>query len=135
LAPGSGSWSSLSDKNAKENYAEVDGYTLLARLAAIPIRTWHYRAQEPSIRHLGPTAQDFHAAFGLGEDDKHISTVDADGVALAAIQALYRLTQEKDEQFQAHREQIEALQAELAVVKAQLHRSDEEQVAALRLQE
>jgi hypothetical protein len=33
-------------------------------------------------------AQDFHAAFGVGPDDKHIATVDADGVALAAIQGL-----------------------------------------------
>jgi hypothetical protein len=33
-------------------------------------------------------AQDFYAAFGLGTDDKHISTVDADGVAFAAIQEL-----------------------------------------------
>ena len=33
-------------------------------------------------------AQDFYAAFAVGADDKHISTVDADGVALAAIQGL-----------------------------------------------
>ena len=37
---------------------------------------------------MGAMAQDFAAAFGLGEDAKHISTVDADGVALAAIQGL-----------------------------------------------
>jgi beta-xylosidase len=42
------------------------------------------------VRHLGPVAQDFHAAFGLGSDDRHIATVDADGVALAAIQGLNR---------------------------------------------
>ena len=45
--------------------------------------------------HMGPMAQDFHAAFGLGTDDKHIATVDADGVALAAIQGLnQKLTDE-----------------------------------------
>jgi hypothetical protein len=33
-------------------------------------------------------AQDFYAAFGLGEDDKHITTSDEGGVALAAIQGL-----------------------------------------------
>jgi regulator of replication initiation timing len=33
-------------------------------------------------------AQDFYAAFGVGSDDKHIATVDEDGVALAAIQGL-----------------------------------------------
>jgi hypothetical protein len=35
---------------------------------------------------MGPTAQDFRAAFGLGPNDTTISVVDADGVALAAIQ-------------------------------------------------
>jgi hypothetical protein len=40
------------------------------------------------VIHIGPTAQDFHAAFGLGSDDETIGTVDADGVALAAIQGL-----------------------------------------------
>ena len=33
-------------------------------------------------------AQDFFAAFGLGASDKTISTVDSQGVALLAIQAL-----------------------------------------------
>jgi hypothetical protein len=40
------------------------------------------------VRHVGPRAQDFAAAFGVGEDDRHIHVVDASGVALAAIQAL-----------------------------------------------
>ena len=91
---------------------------------------------------MGPTAQDFRAAFGLGEDDKHISTVDADGVALAAIQAIYRLSLEKDAQLRKQQAQIQEqqallqeLQAELALVKARLTRSDKAQIAALELQE
>jgi hypothetical protein len=35
-------------------------------------------------------AQDFYAAFRVGEDDKHITSIDEDGVALAAIKALHR---------------------------------------------
>jgi len=31
--------------------------------------------QDASSRHLGPMAQDFYAAFGVGLDDKHIATV------------------------------------------------------------
>lgn len=89
LASGSGSWSNLSDRNAKANFLAVDPSALLEKLAAMPVATWKYKTQDDAIRHLGPTAQDFHAAFGLGEDDKHISTVDAEGVALAGIQALY----------------------------------------------
>lgn len=90
LAPGSGSWSSLSDRAVKTSLVPVNAGMVLERLAAMPIYEWSYQAQGPGVRHLGPTAQDFKAAFGLGEDERHISTVDADGVALAAIQALYR---------------------------------------------
>lgn len=82
----------------KANFSVVDGQALLANLAALPIATWNYTAQPDSIRHMGPTAQDFSAAFGLGEDERHISTVDAQGVALAAIQALYKQVQELQEQ-------------------------------------
>jgi len=63
---------------------------------------------------MGPVAQDFRAAFGLGEDDKHIATVDADGVALAAIQALYKLVLQKDEQIQKLAQQLEALRRQVA---------------------
>ncbi len=58
--------------------------------------TWNYRSQDAAIRHIGPVAQDFYAAFGVGEDDRHISTIDADGVALAAIQGLYQVVQQKE---------------------------------------
>jgi hypothetical protein len=88
LAPGSGTWASLSDCNAKENFASVDSRAILDKVAALPISTWNYKAQGTSIRHLGPTAQDFHDAFDVGENDRTITTVDADGVALAAIQGL-----------------------------------------------
>jgi hypothetical protein len=94
LAAGGGSWSSISDLNAKANFSSVDGQDVLASLAEVPITTWNYKAQDASIRHMGPMAQDFYAAFGLGESDTSITTVDADGVALAAIQGLYELLQE-----------------------------------------
>jgi hypothetical protein len=90
LAPGSGSWSTLSDRYAKENFEAADTDEILARVAALPVQTWNYNAQSRAVRHIGPTAQDFHAAFGLGENETTISTVDADGVALAALQGLNR---------------------------------------------
>ena len=67
----------------------------------------HYKAQAREIRHMGPVAQDFRAAFGLGEDDKHISTVDADGVALVAIQALYRQVKQLQQERDALAEQLQ----------------------------
>jgi hypothetical protein len=59
----------------------------------MPITSWSYKAEEPSIRHIGPMAQDFYSAFGLGLDNKHIGTIDEGGVALAAIQGLYKQNQ------------------------------------------
>lgn len=96
LAAGSGTWGVASDRNLKDNFAPVDSAALLESLARVPVMTWNYRTQDASIRHMGPVAQDFHAAFGLGENDKTINTVDADGVALAAIQGLYVAVQQKD---------------------------------------
>ena len=65
---GSGSWSSLSDPDAKANVNAVDSQALLARFAALPIATWNYKTQPDSVRHMGPMAQDFCAAFGLKQD-------------------------------------------------------------------
>ena len=93
LSPGSGAWESLSDYNAKAGFAPVDGNQVLEQLMSIPISTWYYRGQNPSIRHIGPMAQDFYAAFHVGQDNRYISTVDEEGVALAAIQELYRMVQ------------------------------------------
>jgi endosialidase-like protein len=79
-----------SDRDAKQGFDAADADAVLAELAELPISTWSYREEGASTRHLGPTAQDFRAAFGLGRDDRAIDTVDASGVALAAIQALHR---------------------------------------------
>ena len=70
--------------------APVDGQELLEKLAALPISTWSYNADPPSVRHLGPMSQDFMAAFGLGSDDRKIDLIDANGVVMVALQALYR---------------------------------------------
>jgi hypothetical protein len=39
-------------------------------------------------------AQDFWRLFHVGDDSLGISTIDPDGIALAAIQELHRMTQE-----------------------------------------
>ena len=70
LAPGGGSWTSVSDRNAKKNLEEVDGQAVLDKLASIPISSWNYKSQSNSIRHMGPMAQDFYAAFGLGVNEE-----------------------------------------------------------------
>ncbi len=105
-----GTWTNASDRNLKENFEPVDSEAILEGVARLPITTWNYKAQDDSIRHIGPMAQDFYAIFGVGEDDKHISTVDIDGVALAAIQRLYL-------QNQAQQARIEALEQENAAFR------------------
>jgi len=97
LSPGSGAWSTLSDRAAKTGFTPVDPQDILRRLAELPVGLWSYRSQGPDVKHIGPVAQDFRAAFGLGEDDTHISTVDADGVIMAAIQGLYQTVQKNDQ--------------------------------------
>jgi hypothetical protein len=82
-----GTWTNASDVNLKENFVPVSGAEVLERLDRLPISTWNYKT-EPAARHLGPTAQDFRAAFGLGSDERSISTIDPAGVALAATQEL-----------------------------------------------
>ena len=111
---------SVSDRNAKDNFAAVDGRAVLARLAQIPITTWNYKSQDASIRHIGPMAQDF-ATFGVGEDDTHISTIDADGVALAAIQGLNQLVQEKDARLNQLETQNTGLEDRVAALEARIN--------------
>jgi hypothetical protein len=106
LAPGASAWASISDVNLKENFRDLDGEEVLAKLAGMPIREWNYKVQDEGIRHVGPTAQDFSAAFGLGEDPLRISTIDADGIALRAIQALEAMTR-------AYEARIQVLEQEL----------------------
>jgi len=122
VSPGAGSWSAASDRNLKENFANVDAVSLLERLADVPITTWNYISQDDSIRHIGPMGQDFAAAFGVGEEETRITTIDADGVALAAIQGLYEVVKERDCEIEELREQkdreIEELRIQMTKLEA-----------------
>jgi len=86
---------SSSDRNAKQDIEAIDHQALLAKVMEIPVSEWSYRTS-PDSRHIGPMAQDFYKAFGLGDTDKGITSIDAGGVALAAIQGVKR---EKDREF------------------------------------
>jgi len=110
-----GTWTNASDRNRKHLFETVHGEDVLTRLRALPITTWGYKVENRDVRHLGPMAQDFRAAFGLGDDDKVISTVDGDGVALAAAKALEARTAEQ-------KARIEALERENAALRARLDR-------------
>lgn len=115
-----GTWTNSSDATRKTGFAAVDGERVLEKLAAMPISTWSYRDEDASVRHMGPTAQDFRAAFVLGSTDTAIATVDADGVSLAAIKALVARTATLNEQNRVLREDNADMRATLRELRQQL---------------
>jgi hypothetical protein len=84
-----------SDRSIKRDIEPVDSRAVLEAVARMPVATWSYRSDDPAVRHMGPMAQDFRAAFGLGDTDRGYYPVDANGVAFASIQALYAQMQEQ----------------------------------------
>ena len=110
------SWINSSDRNLKQDFAPVNPQEVLAQVAALPVQSWSYKAQ-PSQKHLGPVAQDFHAAFGLGADDTSIATVDESGVALAAIQGLNQKLDERNAEIQALKRQNDSLERRLKALE------------------
>ena len=99
---------------------------VLRRLVEMPISTWAYKEEKDPGRHLGPMAQDFASAFGLGADDKRLAPGDVAGVALAAIQALYHRLEQRDAELVALRalfaeqaSRVRALEATLGNVRVQ----------------
>lgn len=113
-------WLSISDVHAKEGFRDLDGDDLLAKFAQMPVREWSYKAQGSSIRHVGPTAQDFRAAFGLGEDPLRIGTLDASGIALAGVKALEARTRGLADENRRLTRENEALATELAALTERL---------------
>jgi hypothetical protein len=85
----------VSDRNLKQAIEPVDPQEVLERLSRLPISRWRYRTEADNIRHMGPMAQDFKQAFGLGDTDRAYNPIDAHGVAFAAIQALQQLADEQ----------------------------------------
>ncbi len=90
----SGHWNNACDVILKENFTPLNGEELLAKLSQLSIMQWNYILDGASVKHIGPTAQDFREVFGLGSDDKTISTIDPSGIALKLIQTLDIRTRE-----------------------------------------
>jgi trimeric autotransporter adhesin len=113
LSAGGGAWNSVSNPDLKENLMSVDTQGLLERVANLPITTWNYTSQNASIRHIGPMADDFNALLPDlgGEGEMYINSLDADGIALASIQGLYQIIEEKDQQIADLETRLTALEA------------------------
>jgi hypothetical protein len=117
LPAGGGSWNSLSDRNMKANFAAVDTRAILRGVLGLPISTWNYKSQPDSVRHIGPMAQDFFAAFKVGEGNKTIATIDPDGVAFAAIQGLHEELKDRDVKIEGLQQQVRQQQSQLDGLK------------------
>jgi trimeric autotransporter adhesin len=115
LSTGGGSWVCGSSRTLKENFLAVDGEELLRRVRATPVSSWNYVEEEGRPRHLGPMAEDFHQAFGLGDTPTGIGHLDIAGVTFAGVQALEVRTAEQAEA-------IRALSAENAALRNRLAR-------------
>jgi len=112
----SGALTEASDVNRKEHFQAVDGEAVLTALVDLPISTWNYIGDDPATRHMGPMAQDFYAAFGLGADETHLAPLDVNGVTLVALQAQNRqiaALEAENAELGTRLDQLEALVAEL----------------------
>lgn len=98
-----------SSRDLKTDFEAVDARAVLARVAELPISEWRFKDEK--ARHLGPMAQDFRAAFGLGADSEHIGLMDATAVALAAVQGLNALVEQKDAEIGELRQRLARLEA------------------------
>jgi hypothetical protein len=118
VSANSSSWSSVSDRHRKENFAPVDGEDVLRRLRDVPVSTWTFIDVDDPVRHIGPMAQDWHAAFGLKPDSLLIDRGDIDGVSLAAIQALEARTAAQAERIRELEARQDRQAAEIAELRA-----------------
>jgi hypothetical protein len=104
-----GTFNNNSDRNAKQDFTPVSSAEILDKVTQLPISEWSYTA-DPTTRHIGPVAQDFHSVFSIGTDDKHIAPIDEGGVALAAIQALNQKLTEKEKELETLKQRLENLE-------------------------
>ncbi len=117
IVAGGGSWACTSSRDVKRDFSPIDTEDVLARALALPVMRWRYMHESPEIRHMGTFSQEFRAAFGLGSDDKSITLIDAEGVALAAIQGL---NAKLDGQLQKKDARIAALEEAMAQMQKQI---------------
>ena len=120
IAAGSGIMSCSSSRTLKERFAQVDGEDILRRIRSVPVNTWSYISEGPQVRHIGPFAEDFHSAFGVGTDTKSIGQLDIAGVNFAGVKALDERSTRQEAEIQALRARNADLEARLARLEALL---------------
>lgn len=115
-----GVWTNTSDRSVKENFTEINYVDVLRRLDEVPITSWNYINEGVIAPHIGPMAQDFYAVFGLGYDETSICTIDADGVALAAIKGLHQVVRSQEQTIQSQQQTISDMTQRLSALEGRL---------------
>jgi hypothetical protein len=108
----------VSDRDAKTGIVPVADRDVLEALAGVPMSTWSYKTDDPNVRHLGPMAQDLQTAFGLGRTDRAYDPIDAHGVALSSIKALYAMALEQNARIEKLELENERLRARVEAQSA-----------------
>jgi hypothetical protein len=103
-----------SSRAIKHGFATIDPANALAGVQKLPILTWVYNDDATQSLHVGPMAEEFHAAFGFGADDKHIAPSDQAGLALAAIKGLAQVVEQKDQKIQELEARLQQLEKQMA---------------------
>jgi len=136
LAPKASAWSYVSDRNAKEVLAAVNGSEVLEALRQVEVSRWRYDvAGAEGAEHLGPMAQGVFDAFGLGASRERIGVSDADGIVLGAVHGLHARVESLRRELEAERAELQRQEAAQASQEAELERREAEvQAQALRLQ-
>jgi hypothetical protein len=122
IAASGTSWVCSSSRALKENFVPVDGEELLRRIRGVELNRWTLTDDPARTPHLGPFAEDFHAAFGLGDDPRAIGHQDIDGVNFGGVKALDARTLQMQSRMDAQARQIEKLQADKAALEARIQR-------------
>ena len=105
-----GALNQASSRSLKENLEPVNGMSVLKALDGLDLYEWQYIGTDS--RHLGPTAEEFSAAYGLGNTDKAIAPADMAGVALAAIKTLHEKNQKLETTIEQLTARLEALEGQ-----------------------
>jgi hypothetical protein len=122
LPAGSGVFNCTSSRKTKENFLDVNGEQLLATLRSVPVSTWNYIGEGRQVRHIGPMAEDFYAAFQLGVTNESIGVQDLAGIAIAAVKAL----DERTAELEAKTAEVDALRAQMQLLEERLSRIEKE---------
>jgi uncharacterized coiled-coil protein SlyX len=114
------SWNIISDSTKKDRFLVADGSAMLLKLRDMRLGSWNYKNQHKAgLRHYGPMAQDFYAAFGKDAygtigNDTTINQANLEGVLMIMVKALEQRTADQGAEINALKDNNKKLTEQLA---------------------